>query len=208
MEREVSIRAAIISQKHSKKCCEHVLSWQIDKATGHFIEVPNQEEAMRIAELFQRTYKFPQVIECTDSPTDSYQDFINRRGWTSYVPQGVVDGQYWDMYLSLYCLPNKWASFPPYFNTINSRAVNYQPTQLKKEIRCNIDKKQTCNWKQLSPLSANCNKCDMQCWRYIPESWQRGLIINFSTSVPIDGDHFWLVWIARHLTASRSQLQQ
>ncbi|KAL7404818.1 hypothetical protein ABVT39_019385 [Epinephelus coioides] len=77
----------------------------VDRIIGQFIKVPSQEEAFQIAERFQRAYGLPQVIGCIDGshipilpPTDGYRDFINRKGWASYVLQGVVDDQYWELW--------------------------------------------------------------------------------------------------------------
>ncbi|KAK7879841.1 hypothetical protein WMY93_033489 [Mugilogobius chulae] len=69
-------------------------------ANHNFIKVPDLEEATQIAARFQRAFGLPQIIGCIDGshipimpPSDGYRDFINRKGWASYVLQGVVDDQ-------------------------------------------------------------------------------------------------------------------
>ncbi|XP_063070484.1 uncharacterized protein LOC134461506 [Engraulis encrasicolus] len=66
-----------------------------------FIKVPSVEEARRTAREFKAKYHLPQVIGCIDGthipihpPTDGYRDFVNRKGWPSYVLQAVVDNRH------------------------------------------------------------------------------------------------------------------
>lgn len=74
----------------------------VNQSMRHFIKVPSLQEACAIAERFQSKFYIPQVIGCVDvthipvlAPSDSYIHFLNCKGWTSYVLQGVVDDRYW-----------------------------------------------------------------------------------------------------------------
>ncbi|KAL2098342.1 hypothetical protein ACEWY4_007549 [Coilia grayii] len=76
----------------------------VDNAMTNLIRIPDYEEAVQISEHFQRAYGLPQVIGCVDGshipilpPSDGYRDFINRKGWASYVLQGVVDDHFWSV---------------------------------------------------------------------------------------------------------------
>ncbi|KAB5553829.1 hypothetical protein PHYPO_G00043210 [Pangasianodon hypophthalmus] len=73
----------------------------VNQAIRHFIKVPSLQEACAIAERFESKFCVPQVIGCVDvthipvlAPSDGYMNFLNRKGWTSYVLQGVVDDTY------------------------------------------------------------------------------------------------------------------
>lgn len=74
----------------------------VEKAITKFIRIPTYEEAVMTSNRFRQVYGLPQVIGCVDGshipilpPSEGYRDFINRKGWASYVLQGVVDDQYW-----------------------------------------------------------------------------------------------------------------
>ncbi|XP_071371667.1 uncharacterized protein [Centroberyx affinis] len=65
------------------------------------IKVPNLEEACAIARRFEMANNIPQIIGCIDGthipvlpPSDGYRDFVNRKGWPSYVLQAVVEDRY------------------------------------------------------------------------------------------------------------------
>ncbi|XP_058229067.1 uncharacterized protein LOC131342322 isoform X2 [Hemibagrus wyckioides] len=73
----------------------------VNQAIRHFIRVPSLQEARAIAKRFESNFCIPQVIGCVDvthipvlAPSDCYMNFINRKDWTSYVLQGVVDDRY------------------------------------------------------------------------------------------------------------------
>lgn len=66
------------------------------------IRVPNEEEAVEIARQFQEMHNIPQIMGLIDGthipilpPSDGYKDFVNRKGWPSYVLQAVVDHKLW-----------------------------------------------------------------------------------------------------------------
>jgi hypothetical protein len=66
------------------------------------IRVPTEEEALYIASRFEASYHLPNVMGIIDGthipmlpPSDGYKDFVNRKGWPSYVLQAVVDHQFW-----------------------------------------------------------------------------------------------------------------
>ncbi|XP_054589578.2 uncharacterized protein [Nothobranchius furzeri] len=73
----------------------------VDSVIKTLIRVPTLEEACGIAQRFERAHSIPQIIGCVDGshipclpPSDGYRDFINRKGWPSYVLQGVCDDKY------------------------------------------------------------------------------------------------------------------
>ncbi|XP_063050299.1 uncharacterized protein LOC134445145 [Engraulis encrasicolus] len=62
------------------------------------IRRPTDEEASEIARRFEAAYHIPQIMGLIDGthipilpPSDGYRDFVNRKGWPSYVLQAVVD---------------------------------------------------------------------------------------------------------------------
>ena len=84
-----------------KKMVYQFCNGMVTSALGHFIKVPTTEEAIGIATRFEQKFNIPQIIGCIDGthipvlpPSDGYKDFVNRKGWPSYVLQGVVDDMY------------------------------------------------------------------------------------------------------------------
>ena len=78
--------------------CEGMMS----SVAKEFIRVPTTREARAIAKRFEDKFHIPQVIGCIDgshipvlAPKAGYTDFQNRKGWTSYILQAVVDDKYW-----------------------------------------------------------------------------------------------------------------
>uniref|UniRef100_A0A667WS05 DDE Tnp4 domain-containing protein n=1 Tax=Myripristis murdjan TaxID=586833 RepID=A0A667WS05_9TELE len=69
------------------------------------IRVPTDEEALEIARAFEASHHIPQIMGLIDGshipvlpPSDGYKDFVNRKGWPSYVLQAVVDhGRFLDV---------------------------------------------------------------------------------------------------------------
>ena len=66
------------------------------------IRIPNELEASEIARRFETAHGVPQIMGIIDGshipvlpPTDGYKDFVNRKGWASYVLQAVVDDERW-----------------------------------------------------------------------------------------------------------------
>uniref|UniRef100_A0A672YWA1 DDE Tnp4 domain-containing protein n=1 Tax=Sphaeramia orbicularis TaxID=375764 RepID=A0A672YWA1_9TELE len=60
--------------------------------------MPNEEEAVDISRRFKASHYIPQIFGLIDGthipilpPSYGYQDFVNRKGWPSYVLQAVVD---------------------------------------------------------------------------------------------------------------------
>lgn len=69
--------------------------------TKNVIQVLSLEKANAIAHRFEMEHHIPQIIGGVDGthipivpPKDGYRDFVNRKGWPSYVLQAVVDDQY------------------------------------------------------------------------------------------------------------------
>lgn len=66
------------------------------------IKMPKEEEAIEIARRFEAAHGIPQIIGLIDGthipvlpPSNGYRDFVNRKGWPSYVLQAVVDDRCW-----------------------------------------------------------------------------------------------------------------
>lgn len=62
------------------------------------IKMPDSGEAERISTSFETISGIPQIIGCIDgshipiiAPEEGRKDFVNRKGWSSLVLQGVVD---------------------------------------------------------------------------------------------------------------------
>ncbi|KAJ8245206.1 hypothetical protein GJAV_G00273900 [Gymnothorax javanicus] len=65
------------------------------------IKAPTVEEACATARRFQQKFGMPQIMGCIDGthipvlpPSDGYKDFVNRKGWPSFILQAVVDDAY------------------------------------------------------------------------------------------------------------------
>lgn len=74
----------------------------VTQVAQDLIKIPSLEEALAISQRFEARCHIPQIIGCIDgthipvlAPSDGYRDFVNRKGWTSYVLQGVVDDKLW-----------------------------------------------------------------------------------------------------------------
>ena len=66
------------------------------------IKMPNEAEAVEISRRFEAAHSIPQIMGLIDGthipvlpPSDGYKDFVNRKGWPSYVLQAVVDDKCW-----------------------------------------------------------------------------------------------------------------
>lgn len=63
-----------------------------------WITLPDEKECKQISEEFEKKTGMPKFIGAIDGshipiipPSDGYRDFINRKGYASYVLQGLVD---------------------------------------------------------------------------------------------------------------------
>jgi hypothetical protein len=76
-------------------------SFALNKKAKDFIRMPTQEECHQISQAFEHVSNLPMVIGCIDGthipikpPKAGYRDFVNRKGWSSYNVQDVVDDKY------------------------------------------------------------------------------------------------------------------
>lgn len=83
------------------KIVYRVLNCIVNELSGEMIKFPKNEEAKTISNAFQEKCGLPMIIGCIDgchipilAPKDGYSDFLNRKGWTSIIMQGVVDHKY------------------------------------------------------------------------------------------------------------------
>ncbi|CAJ1087321.1 protein ALP1-like [Xyrichtys novacula] len=81
-------------KKFTYMFCQGMLKGPIKE----LIQMPNEEEASEIATRFEAAHFIPQIMGLIDGthipilpPSDGFKDFVNRKGWTSYVLQAVVD---------------------------------------------------------------------------------------------------------------------
>ncbi|KAM4563474.1 uncharacterized protein PAE49_011528 [Odontesthes bonariensis] len=70
------------------------------------IQLPSAHEARAMARRFEQKFGIPQVMGCIHRthvpvlpPSDAFEDFVNPRGWPSYVLQAVVDDthRFWNI---------------------------------------------------------------------------------------------------------------
>ena len=81
------------------------------------------------------------------APTDGYRDFQNRKGWSSFVLQGVVDDRFmWVFFHGLFILKTEWAcnasEVPPWnvlMNLLNS-ILFWIGTAVEKQLYAHIFK--------------------------------------------------------------------
>ncbi|XP_025157691.1 protein ALP1-like [Harpegnathos saltator] len=80
-----------------KKCLYKVVNAINELMMKDYFQMPNTEAA-EIAMNFEKISHIPQIIGCIDgshisilAPTEGYRDFVNRKGWPSYILQAVVD---------------------------------------------------------------------------------------------------------------------
>ncbi|XP_041859079.1 protein ANTAGONIST OF LIKE HETEROCHROMATIN PROTEIN 1-like [Melanotaenia boesemani] len=73
----------------------------VSNVINDLIKLPTADEARAIARGFEEKFDIPQVVGFIDRthipvlpPSDGYKDFVNRKGWPSYVLQAVVDHTY------------------------------------------------------------------------------------------------------------------
>ncbi|XP_038152648.1 protein ALP1-like [Cyprinodon tularosa] len=87
-----------ISKSSVKKFVYMFCKSMITGPIKQLIRVPTDEEALEIARGFEASHHIPQILGLIDGshipvlpPSDGYKDFVNRKGWPSYVLQAVVD---------------------------------------------------------------------------------------------------------------------
>lgn len=81
-----------------KKCLFRVVNAINDLMMRNYLHMPDLYEASEIAINFEKISCIPQIIGCIDgthipilAPSEGYRDFVNRKGWPSYILQAVVD---------------------------------------------------------------------------------------------------------------------
>lgn len=84
-----------------KKCLYRVVNAINELMIKDYLQLPNIYEAVEIAMNFEKISHIPQIVGCIDgshipilAPAEGYRDFVNRKGWPSYVLQAVVDDKY------------------------------------------------------------------------------------------------------------------
>ncbi|XP_061586881.1 uncharacterized protein LOC133451756 [Cololabis saira] len=90
-----------VSKSTVKKFVYIFCKGMVSSVLQKIIVVPTAEEASAIARRFEQKFHIPQIIGCIDGthipvlpPSEGYKDFVNRKGWPSYVLQAVVDDTY------------------------------------------------------------------------------------------------------------------
>ena len=90
------------------KCIHRVTDAILKVLMPIWIKMPDKEECENIAEYFEEKTNIPQAILVIDgshipvsAPKIGYQDYVNRKGWTSIVLQGVVDNKL--LFRNIYC---------------------------------------------------------------------------------------------------------
>ncbi|EFN77141.1 hypothetical protein EAI_00052, partial [Harpegnathos saltator] len=81
-----------------KKCLFRVVNAINDLMMRNYLHMPDLYEASEIAINFEKISCILQIIGCIDSthiptlaPSEGYRDFVNSKGWPSYILQAVVD---------------------------------------------------------------------------------------------------------------------
>lgn len=73
--------------------------------------MPAENEAKYIASKFEEISHIPQIIDCIDgshipilAPENGFRNFVNRKGWPSYVLQAVGDHNCWSVNITYYLI--------------------------------------------------------------------------------------------------------
>lgn len=81
-----------------KKCLYRIVNAINNLMMKDYLQMPNIYESSEIAMNFERISHILQIIGCIDgshipilAPSEGYRDFVNRKVWTSYNLQAVVD---------------------------------------------------------------------------------------------------------------------
>ncbi|XP_011871837.1 PREDICTED: putative nuclease HARBI1, partial [Vollenhovia emeryi] len=84
-----------------KKCLYRVVNAINDVMMKDYLHMPDTYEASVIAMHFEKISHIPQIIGCIDgshipilAPSEGCRDFVNCKGWPSYVLLAVVDDKY------------------------------------------------------------------------------------------------------------------
>jgi len=83
-----------------KKCLYKVVNAINNVMMKNYLYMPNEFEAVKIANHFEKICHIPQIIDCIAgshipilAPVDGYRDYVNRKGELSYNLQAVVDNK-------------------------------------------------------------------------------------------------------------------
>ncbi|KYM98112.1 Putative nuclease HARBI1 [Cyphomyrmex costatus] len=83
-----------------KKCLFRVVNAVNHLMMEDYLQMPNIYKTSKIAINFEMISHIPQIFGCIDgthipilAPSEGYRDFVNRKGWPSYVLQAVVDNK-------------------------------------------------------------------------------------------------------------------
>uniref|UniRef100_A0A8C7WXN8 DDE Tnp4 domain-containing protein n=1 Tax=Oryzias sinensis TaxID=183150 RepID=A0A8C7WXN8_9TELE len=90
-----------ISRSSVKKFVYMFCKGMVQGPIKQLIRTPTETEAEEIARRFEQSHNIPQIMGLLDGthipilpPSDGYKDFVNRKGWPSYILQAVVDDQF------------------------------------------------------------------------------------------------------------------
>uniref|UniRef100_A0A8C6T436 DDE Tnp4 domain-containing protein n=1 Tax=Neogobius melanostomus TaxID=47308 RepID=A0A8C6T436_9GOBI len=90
-----------ISKSSVKKFVYLFCKSMVQGPIKQLIRAPTDEEAGEIARRFEASHHIPQIMGLIDGthipvlpPSDGYKDFVNRKGWPSYILQAVVDDKF------------------------------------------------------------------------------------------------------------------
>ncbi|XP_049914823.1 putative nuclease HARBI1 [Epinephelus moara] len=88
------------AQINGEKVCLLLLQ-RVSSVIHKLIKEPTMEEACATARRFQQKFSMPQIMGALDGthipvlpPSDGYKDYVNRKGWPSFVLQAWVDDVY------------------------------------------------------------------------------------------------------------------
>lgn len=90
-----------IHQSTARKCIINFVMALNKVMLKKYIHFPSEDECKHLSDGFKERCCIPNIIGAIDgchipvsAPSEGYSDFVNRKGWTSIVLQGIVDCNY------------------------------------------------------------------------------------------------------------------